>query len=118
MDSGRRSGHGRVIYLFYDLCEKVWGGSPATERIDSGVETIELEVSTQASDQVDMQDTNIVQSKLPEQSSDQPANSVFDQPANSVSDQPANSESDQSANSVSDQPANSKSDQPANSESN
>ena len=98
------------------MCEKIWGGSPATERIDTGVDTIELEVSTQASDQMDMEDANIVQSNLPEQSSDQPANSVSDQPANFESDQPANSKSDQPANSESDQSANSKFDHPTNSD--
>ena len=39
VDSGRRSGHGRVVYLYYELCEKIWGGSPATEKIKTGVET-------------------------------------------------------------------------------
>ncbi len=31
VDSGRRSGHGRVVMLFYELCE---GGSPATRQIE------------------------------------------------------------------------------------
>ena len=35
VDSGRRSGHGRVVMLYFELCE-VWGGSPATEQIESG----------------------------------------------------------------------------------
>ena len=42
MDSGRRSGHGRVVYLYYELCAKIWGGSPATEQIGTGVETVDL----------------------------------------------------------------------------
>ena len=42
VDSGRRSGHGRVVMIFYELCEKVWGGSPATEQIDGGIESTEL----------------------------------------------------------------------------
>ena len=37
VDSGRRSGHGRVVMLYFELCE-VWGGSPATEQIESGKE--------------------------------------------------------------------------------
>jgi len=43
VDSGRRSGHGRVVMIYYELCERVWGGSPATEQIDAGIETVELE---------------------------------------------------------------------------
>ena len=42
VDSGRRSGHGRVVIIYYELCEKIWGGSPATEQIEGGVETVEL----------------------------------------------------------------------------
>lgn len=42
VDSGRRSGHGRVVYLYYELCEKLWGGSPATEQIEMGVEMEEV----------------------------------------------------------------------------
>ena len=30
VDSGRKSGHGRVVLLYFDFCEKIWGGSPAT----------------------------------------------------------------------------------------
>lgn len=43
VDSGRRSGHGRVVMIYHELCERVWGGSPATEQIDAGIETVELE---------------------------------------------------------------------------
>lgn len=39
IDDGRRSGHGRVVLLFYELCERIWGGSPATEQIHSGLES-------------------------------------------------------------------------------
>ena len=43
VDSERRSGHGRVVMIYYELCEKIWGGgSPATEQIDGGIETGEL----------------------------------------------------------------------------
>ena len=42
VDDGRHSGHGRVVMIYYELCEKIWGGSPATEQIDGGVETVEL----------------------------------------------------------------------------
>ena len=26
VDSGRRSGHGRAVLLFFELCERLWGG--------------------------------------------------------------------------------------------
>ena len=41
MDSGR-SGHGRVIMIFFELCEKIWGGSPATEQLNGGIESVDL----------------------------------------------------------------------------
>lgn len=46
MDSGEKSGHGRVVSLYYNLCGKIWGGSPATEHIDTGLETADLNVSS------------------------------------------------------------------------
>ena len=42
VDSGRRSGHGRVVLLYYELCEKIWGSSPATEEIQTGLESTEI----------------------------------------------------------------------------
>ena len=42
VDSGRRSGHGRAVLIFYELCENVWGGSPATEQIEGGLESADL----------------------------------------------------------------------------
>ena len=42
VDSGRRSGHGRVVMIYYEMCQKVWGGSPATKQIDGGIESVEL----------------------------------------------------------------------------
>lgn len=43
VDSGRSSGHGRVVMIYYELCEKLWGGSPATEQIEGGIESSELQ---------------------------------------------------------------------------
>ena len=40
VDSARRSGHGRVVLLYYELCEKIWEGSPATQQLDTGIESI------------------------------------------------------------------------------
>ncbi|XP_027132528.1 uncharacterized protein LOC113745220 [Larimichthys crocea] len=45
VDTGCRSGHRRVVLLYLELCEKAWGGSPATTTITSGIETNELEDS-------------------------------------------------------------------------
>ena len=42
IDSGRRSGHGRVVLLYYELCERIWGGSPATQQLDTGIESTDL----------------------------------------------------------------------------
>ena len=44
VDSGRKSGHGRVVLLYFDYCEKIWGGSPATTTLESGIETTEISV--------------------------------------------------------------------------
>ncbi|XP_034079362.1 uncharacterized protein si:ch211-174j14.2 [Gymnodraco acuticeps] len=46
VDTGRRSGQGRVVLFFFELCEEVWGGSPATRTISSGIETGNLEESS------------------------------------------------------------------------
>ena len=42
VDSGKRSGHGHVVMLFYELCERLWGGCPATEQIKGRIESSEL----------------------------------------------------------------------------
>ena len=42
IDSGKKSGHGRVIMCYFDLCNKIWGGSPATVQISSGLESTDL----------------------------------------------------------------------------
>ena len=42
VDNGRRSGHGRVVQLYYEVCERIWGGSPATEQISGGMESFEV----------------------------------------------------------------------------
>ena len=49
---GLQRGHGRVVFLYFDLCEHIWGGSPATEQILSGVESIDInqEVATSSTD--------------------------------------------------------------------
>ena len=42
VDSGRRSGHGRVVMLYFEMCQQIWGGSPATEQLDGGIESEDL----------------------------------------------------------------------------
>lgn len=39
LDSGRVSGGGRVVACFYDICSEIWGGSPAVEKMASGVDS-------------------------------------------------------------------------------
>ena len=44
IDPGRKSGHGRVVLLYFELCEEIWGGSPATTTITDGVETTDVDL--------------------------------------------------------------------------
>lgn len=36
-DSGRKSEHRRVVLLYFESCEEIWSGSPATTAIASGI---------------------------------------------------------------------------------
>ena len=45
MNSRKRNGRGEDIYLYYDLCEKVWGRSPATQQMETGLESVDLTAS-------------------------------------------------------------------------
>jgi hypothetical protein len=40
VDSGKKSGHGRVVLCYFELCQKIWGGSPAGWRVWSFMETM------------------------------------------------------------------------------
>lgn len=56
VDSGKRSGGGRVVCSFFDQCSQVWGGSPAVESLENSIDTNSLndslqEEETAASDQ-------------------------------------------------------------------
>ena len=42
VDSGKKSGHGRVVLLYYELCQEIWGGSPATNTRSSDLESSTL----------------------------------------------------------------------------
>ncbi len=48
VDSGRKSGGGRVVFALYDECCEVWAGCPAAESLADGLEatTIEQDVSS------------------------------------------------------------------------
>ena len=37
VDSQKRSGHGRVISLYFEQCCEIWGGSPATTAIGTSL---------------------------------------------------------------------------------
>eukprot|EP00794_Sanderia_malayensis_P020624 gene20624-22659_t len=39
VDSGRKSGGGRVIFALYDECEEIWAGSPAVNSMNDGIES-------------------------------------------------------------------------------
>lgn len=43
MDTGRRSGHGRVMLLYFELCESIWGGSSATQQLETGIESQDIQ---------------------------------------------------------------------------
>ena len=43
VDKGTRSGHGRVVLLYFDDCEKIWRGCPATDQIGGGIESTYLD---------------------------------------------------------------------------
>ena len=55
VDSGRRSGNGRVVLLYMELCEQIWGGSPVTDKINTGIETADFsqDLSSSQADQTD-----------------------------------------------------------------
>lgn len=42
MDSGRKSRHGRVVLLYFDLCEQIWRDSPVTTVIVEGIVMTEI----------------------------------------------------------------------------
>ena len=43
VDGGKRSGHGRVVWIHYELCESIWGGSPPTDSIETSIESTDIE---------------------------------------------------------------------------
>ena len=49
VDSGRKSRHGRVVLLYFDKCEEIWGGSPATTTLPTGIEINEIQDDSNSS---------------------------------------------------------------------
>ena len=41
VDTGKKSGQGKVVLLYFNECEKIWGGSTATAKLQTGLETVE-----------------------------------------------------------------------------
>lgn len=56
VSNGRRSGHGRVVMIFYEHCSEIWGGSPATAAMPNGLGSSENheESSNQRSFDIDV----------------------------------------------------------------
>lgn len=56
VNNGRRSGHGRVVMIFYEHCSEIWGGSPATAAMPNGLGSSENheESSNQRSFDIDV----------------------------------------------------------------
>ena len=65
IDNGRRSGHGRVVMIFYEHCSEIWGSSPATAAMLDGLESSENheESSNQRSFDIDVDSEDIVQNR-------------------------------------------------------
>ncbi|KAK9538689.1 hypothetical protein VZT92_003846 [Zoarces viviparus] len=42
VESGNKRGHGRVLLLYFELCESIWGVSPATSAIREGIKTEDI----------------------------------------------------------------------------
>ena len=58
LDTGRRSGGGRVVAQFYDICSHIWSGSRAAEAIQGGIDTsstASANTSTEANSTDDIQ---------------------------------------------------------------
>ena len=41
VDSGKRSGGGRIVMTFYDLCNEIWAGAPSTTSVEGKFSTFE-----------------------------------------------------------------------------
>ena len=58
MDTGKHTGHGCVMLLYYKLCESIWEGSPATrqltQQLASSLESRDITATLQADGDADI----------------------------------------------------------------
>lgn len=47
-----RSGHERVMLVYFEWCKKILGSSPATEQIPSRVETVDLDEPSEPNEEI------------------------------------------------------------------
>ena len=72
LHSGGRSGGGRVVAAFYDICSSISEGSPSAESIDGGVESCAVRREGFAGkDQGDIHESGAMQSSLENASGDE-----------------------------------------------
>ncbi|XP_062267323.1 uncharacterized protein LOC133973462 [Platichthys flesus] len=43
VDSGRKRGHGRVILLYFELCDSIWGEAPVMQVLSEGIKTEDVQ---------------------------------------------------------------------------
>ena len=75
VDSRRKSGHGRVVMLYSELCERVWGGSSATEQVLSGMESTDLDANS-ANSSSTTEVHMLSEDTLPDEESENPLQSL------------------------------------------
>ena len=46
MDTSRRSSGGRTVATFYDLCNEIWSGCPATTSIENALDAGDMQGTT------------------------------------------------------------------------
>ena len=44
VDKGKKSGYGRVVWLFFDVCTQIWGDCPTVTQIENGLETEDVAI--------------------------------------------------------------------------
>ena len=86
---GRKSGHGRFILLYFDECEAIWGGSPATTKIKNGIESSRIEESQDSGNTCDTFPSATEESDSDENSSSVASSSGLASPVVAASSTPA-----------------------------
>ena len=66
VDSGRKSGGGRVVFTFYNLRESHQGGSPAVERVSTGLDSADVQEEAESTDEPSERDDQEEASSLSE----------------------------------------------------